>query len=338
MPRNGRLAAVAVATAVGALSGCGQSRPIAEGGDASFGHGPGFVSPAEHGPAFFAFLRGTPGSPQCNVCHGPSFEGGAAPSCNECHAAAGWTADWRSNCSFCHGTPTPGGFDLAVSPELAAPPDDVAGRLTGTNTPAQTGAHRVHLTGSAIAAAFACRTCHAVPEPTSSLDHVASATVQVNDPLDGSGQASLPAGLGSYRASDGTCAVYCHGGAGGPTGGKVGVPAWGTPLPRTGDAYRCDSCHGNALATATTAAYPDTGEHAFHDVLPCASCHAGVVTSTPATTAPAIADPSLHVNGVRDVAFGGTFSGKPVTGTFTGGATPTCSSVSCHESGEPRDW
>ena len=68
------------------------------------GHG-NVSSPALHGPMFFAFVKGTPGTPACTRCHGASYGGvGIAPSCTECHAQAGFPA-WLQDCSFCHGNP-----------------------------------------------------------------------------------------------------------------------------------------------------------------------------------------------------------------------------------------
>ena len=121
------------------------------------GHG-NFTSPGKHGPAYFRFLSGATDAPRCNTCHGVGYQGiSVAPSCNDCHEKAGWSS-WQANCTFCHGTRTPAGGSLA----LAAPPDDLQGRLTGTQGSA-VGAHQIHLIGSSLAGALACTECHAVP-------------------------------------------------------------------------------------------------------------------------------------------------------------------------------
>ncbi len=50
------------------------------------GHG-SFTSPADHGPAYFAYASGQAGALQCKTCHGASWEGqGTAPGCGTCHA------------------------------------------------------------------------------------------------------------------------------------------------------------------------------------------------------------------------------------------------------------
>jgi hypothetical protein len=62
----------------------------------------------------------------------------------------------------------------------------------------------------------------------------------------------------------------------------------------------------------------------------CSTCHNGIATGTgsPSTNA-TIVGPALHVNGVNNVVFGGTYSGRAVTATFNA-ATHGCSSISCH--------
>lgn len=254
------------------------------------GHPPGYAdptNPAFHGPEAIRFLQGvTTNTLQCTGCHGADLTGGVGPSCDACHATASAMfpngASWKTNCTFCHGTPSD---DATASVLLAAPPRDVAGNQTG----AAVGAHQIHLAGSAIANAFACETCHAIPTgftipPATSahLDGTAEVTPQ------GAGQASLPASLGTYSA--GTCAVYCHGGAaGGPTGGTTATPSWSGASITT-----CTACHG---------APPSTGKHGLHASLfqtNCSYCHPG--TTYASATGPAI-DPAqkvLHVNGQKD--------------------------------------
>ncbi len=86
----------------------------------------------------------------------------------------------------------------------------------------------------------------------------------------------------------------------------------------------CTSCH-NMPATST-------GRHSRHmgqSGINCSTCHNGIATGTgnPSTNA-AIVGPILHVNGQKNVAFGGTFEGRTVTGTFSNG---NCT-ISCHSS------
>jgi hypothetical protein len=61
----------------------------------------------------------------------------------------------------------------------------------------------------------------------------------------------------------------------------------------------------------------------------CLLCHNGIATGTgnPSANA-ALVNATLHVNGTKDVVFGGTFLGGPVTGTWNG---TTCA-PSCHGS------
>ncbi len=142
------------------------------------GHLPGYgdpTSPDFHGPDALAYLEQQPGATDCASCHGADLGGGVGPSCTGCHATTtsaifpSGVSDWKTNCTFCHGTPTGPSFDEASQLAKAAPPDDVSGRLTGTNTAAKTGAHQLHLAGSAVAPAFSCATCHPVPTQATPL-------------------------------------------------------------------------------------------------------------------------------------------------------------------------
>ena len=62
----------------------------------------------------------------------------------------------------------------------------------------------------------------------------------------------------------------------------------------------------------------------------CSTCHNGVATGTgsPSTNS-AIVGPALHVNGVKNVAVGGTYSGTTVRFTWNA-TTRGCSNISCH--------
>jgi predicted CxxxxCH...CXXCH cytochrome family protein len=252
------------------------------------GHGY-FMSPTTHGPAFFAYQDGVPGSPQCPNCHGPNLVGqGIAPGCDGCHAQAGW-ASWRTSCSFCHGArnaSTKAGYDLAAHPAWAAPPDAVAQRLSGAAAPERTGAHQAHLSGEsggqAVSAPFACGTCHPVPP-----DYRHARGVRAIVTLSGAGQAQLPAALGSYDAVAGTCAVYCHGAAASPRWDATGVG--------------CTSCHGAPPA-------PDTGHPAVSsDLRTCVGCHPAAMNADGTVDAAG----GKHVNGAVDVVGCGTCHGNP---------------------------
>jgi predicted CxxxxCH...CXXCH cytochrome family protein len=233
------------------------------------GHG-NYTSPAVHGPAFLDALAVNPAAPSCTGCHGLSYGGaGAAPSCNACHSAAGWSLPWQSNCSFCHGsrsTAARAGYPVLQHPTWAAPPDDVNGRLSGTNSAARTGAHQAHLSGvlaggSSIAAPFACETCHALP---SDLSHVDGSAARAVVALSGAGQASLPLALGSYDPASGNCTTYCHGST--LNGGSLPAPRWSIT---DGTQAACGACHGvppvggghpfvSSAVTGCSVCHPDT--------------------------------------------------------------------------------
>jgi len=222
------------------------------------GHAAGFAAAAVHGPEYFAFVSGT-GGLACTSCHGADYSApiAAGQSCNSCHAAAGWTG-WQQNCSFCHGqksVATQAGYLLADHPTWAAPPDAVSQRLGGPAVPARSGAHAIHLTGSALARPLLCQTCHAVP---SGPAHVSGRAARAAVVLSGAGQGSLPAALGSYSAAAGTCLTACH--------GTSASPAWST----TGLA--CGGCHATPPATPTHASV--TG-----GLTACAACHPGTMNA-----------------------------------------------------------
>jgi predicted CxxxxCH...CXXCH cytochrome family protein len=237
-----------------------------------------WTDPAKHGQAFFRYLAGAADAPRCQRCHGSDFQGVAnAPSCNACHAAAGW-ANWQTNCSFCHGDRTQkAGYAGGANPLPSAPPDDVAGRLSGTNGSA-TGAHAIHLQGSSLASPFACGQCHVVP--------VAPAVHGVGDirltALHVNGNVALAFGslaggaAATWNATQHRCSTYCHGST--LDGGGVKTPTW---TQSDGTATACNACHGA----------PPPSPHPSGTQ--CGVCHPGYTsTSVVATT---------HVNGVLDV-------------------------------------
>ncbi len=300
--------------------------------DAVGGHEAGYAdptSPAFHGPDALAFLEQQPSAISCADCHGADLNGSSGPSCGGCHATTvtaafpAGVADWKTNCTFCHGTQSEP-FTYASQLALAAPPDDVNGRLTGANTAAKTGAHQLHLAGSAVAPAFSCATCHPVPTQATPLAHLVGGIAQVT--LSGAGQGSLKASLGTYSA--GTCAVYCHNppsSTNDPVGGSN--PSW------SGSGYACNACHGNTSDTRNY--WPATGHHGTHCAngrnFPCYYCHNQVVTNVSAASTPAIANPALHVNGVANVRLGDgviQYQSRVISGTWNG----TSCAPSCHGS------
>lgn len=231
----------------------------------------------------------------CAGCHGADLAGGTAGvSCTACHAAAGH-AGWATECTFCHGDPASG---------RASPPVDTQGRSDASN--ASVGAHASHV-GASIAAPLGCDACH---EPRGDVRTDAAH-------LDGDGVAEVVFGTlartggksPTYThgsATSASCAsTYCHGNFSGGANATVG---W-----TNGTQVSCTSCHGNP---------PGTGRHAKHvtgEGMSCDHCHSGNL-------------PSLHVNGVDDVRFGGTFGGRAVTGAWSP-VSRSCSGLSsaCHD-------
>jgi hypothetical protein len=224
------------------------------------GH-PNWSSYKLHGPPYLDYLASVPGTLNCKKCHGLNLQGqGIAPNCFSCHAQAGWTS-WQTNCSFCHGARTAAakaGYAVADHPEWSAPPDAVSQRIDGTAAPARSGAHRAHLTGvsasgARLSAPFRCETCHVVP---TNLSHVGGSASRATVTLSPAGQGQLPATLGTYDQTTGTCTTYCHGAAASPPWGS-GPIACGSchavPPPAhvwalSGDLAVCSMCQSNTMS------------------------------------------------------------------------------------------
>ncbi len=294
--------------AVAALTACGTARDVDT--SSSGIHVSGYADPAAgafHGADALKFLTHQPGANDCTLCHGRDLNGAFGPSCNQCHAAAGWGADWTTNCTFCHGAQDRS-FAYPRDLAQAAP----VAPLPGDPEPDRVGAHRKHVAAGSRTNGFACATCHAVPTPAEPLAHLdGKAPVS----LGGAGQASLPADVGTYDASTKTCAGYCHGST--LQGGSLQAPAWTTTN------LACNTCHG---LSPSTGKHPGPGgsnfaPHAFMATA-CNFCHQGVVDA-----GMNIVDGSKHVNGVKDVSL--------ITGTFAAG---TCSNVACHGSNTSQPW
>ncbi len=232
------------------------------------------------------------GLQDCRQCHGNDLSGQVGPSCDSCHQEG-----WRSNCTFCHGgTDNPSG----------APPRDLTGATVKELLSFQ--AHTPHVSASNHAP-YDCIQCHQEPMDVLSLEHVFDSTP---------GRAEVRFSNGLSRAGrydgDGACAnLYCHGNGDGVLGAFTHT-----------EAPNCTSCHGGMASPNTWARM--SGEHEKHldEELECQDCHAATV-SDPTT----ILDPSLHVNGQKDVVLG------PSTMTRANG---TCSGT-CHgERHNSRRW
>jgi hypothetical protein len=250
------------------------------------GHAAGYADPAVHSRDFFQFVSGG-GGLTCTACHGPDYGNTIAngQSCNSCHAAAGWqtggVANWKTNCAFCHGTRGPatqGGFDVASTPALAAPPDAIPQRLGGGPAPDRTGAHQLHLIGSAFAGPIACGTCHSpVPTAATALTHIHGRDTHSPVVVTAPGGTADPA---AYSPATGTCATACH--------GAGGSPAWSS----TGIA--CNGCHGIPPAGSTHAGISGA------DLTVCNGCHGHTVTAAGVIDVAG----GYHVNGTVDLTGG----------------------------------
>ena len=273
----------------------------------SGGHPAGWIDYRQHG-----YSANQQGLQNCETCHTGfgAASGVASSSCNTCHAAAGF-ATWQTNCTFCHGTASRAA--TALNPQLpAAPPVDSAGNGDTAPRARGVGAHTKHLVSPTVSSAFACGNCHSSSLPTN-VTHV-----------DGQ-RAVVPFGLiavtgnvtPSFNTATLSCStVYCHG-AFGTVGQTTAAPVWTSTTPMT-----CTSCH--KMPTTST------GRHSLHmgrSGMNCSNCHNGIATGTgnPSTNA-TITGPSLHVNGQKNVAFGGTYGGSTVSGSYSGG---NCT-ISCH--------
>jgi predicted CxxxxCH...CXXCH cytochrome family protein len=264
------------------------------------------------------YSANTQGLAACTSCHtnfgDPSGSQTGAGSCNQCH---GGTA-WQTNCTFCHGTAGRTGTVAGTDARLAAsPPVGPQGQTAATD--AMVGAHQKHVNpaaSGAMAAPIACTNCHASPLPTN-VDHVNGQPV----PVPFGGIAITGGATPTWDATNLSCStVYCHG-AFGTSGQPTATPVWTSATPMT-----CTSCH--KMPTTST------GHHSTHmsrSGFNCSFCHNGIATGTgyPSSNA-TIVGPALHVNGTKNLAFGGTYNGSSISMTVTrSGSTLQCAG-SCH--------
>lgn len=257
-------------------------------------HPPGYSAREMHG---YDFDRR--GSSTCATagCHGVSLTGGSTggPSCNSCH-----TANWQTDCKFCHGTTASG-----------VPPAGVLGQTAASDP--HVGAHGKHVDATAMHPAWGCTYCHTQPSTALTPGHI-----------DGNGgivQAEVvfsslnPSSVFSFTAT--TCATsYCHG-----TGTTTRTsPAW-TSTTTLGCV---DGCHGGDPSRSGMSSNHRRGDHKK----PCVTCHKSVVDSTNK-----IVNIGLHVNGKKDVQFA-------PAGSSYNPANRSCSGTGngCHGSRTQSSW
>jgi predicted CxxxxCH...CXXCH cytochrome family protein len=257
-------------------------------------HPPGYNDRTKHG---YDFDAQGPSSCATAGCHGTALTGGntGGPSCNTCH-----TANWQTDCKFCHGTTANG-----------APPEGVLGQTAATDP--HVGAHAVHVGATATHAAWDCTYCHTKPSTALTPGHI--------DGTGGIVQAEVlfsslnPGSAYSFTAN--TCATsYCHG---------SGVTAKTSPVWTSTTALACvDGCHGGDPNRTGMSSNHRRSDHKK----PCATCHKSVVDANNNIIAA-----GLHVNGAKDVQFspaGSSYNptNKSCTGTGNG----------CHGTGTKTGW
>jgi len=282
----------AVNVTFGALATTGGTIPSWNGAScsATYCHGATLSGGAATQPIWTA-VDGT--QRQCTSCHGappPTSSGhpavtGGVTACAGCHPAtvkadgtidvAGGkhmngtveAASGAASCTSCHGDATRSPAGIAP-----APPRDTKGNTA--TTAAGVGAHQAHLQAGPLRGALACADCHTVP----------SDTAHSTQPLDLTWGALAKSGgvTPSWNGTALTCANYCHGSSLGS--GTNHAPVWNTV---DGTQAACGTCHGSP---------PSTGHHSIGNHLSagCGACHGGTYTSSSA-------DPSLHVNGVKEI-------------------------------------
>jgi predicted CxxxxCH...CXXCH cytochrome family protein len=243
-------------------------------------HPASWADPAQHGLAA-NFQSPDPGQPNglhsCDACHGANGTGpaggGSAQACDSCHAPAGF-ADWRTNCTFCHGDRASG---------RPVPPQDVLNAAAGVRV----GAHGSHVLGThGVMAPLACTACH--PEtPTIAYDpgHVDAATATVAT-LSGDSHGwdrTFTSAEGS-----GTCAAAaCHGAnLAASSRGTASQPVW---TLTDGSQAGCGACHRAPPA--------DPRHLRASTPASCSACHAGTVSAAGAI----LLAGGLHVNGSVDL-------------------------------------
>jgi len=315
------------------------------------GHAPDFALPTNHGPQFLNYVAGVPGSLNCKGCHGASLK-----LCDDCHSSASnststaWTS-WQTNCTFCHGARTPA-YNAATDLDNAAPPDDIAQRFTGLETPSRSGQHTLHVFDGGIvpinSGGVECSGCHTLPATIFDAGHVTAdlvAGVSITPAgafpsLSAGDLAKLPNPLVTYdraNVNGPTCTGYCHGSAawGGNNTTMIWTDDFSTPI------LGCNDCHGQPPLTGSTVTTNATtlpgsisgqnvcptgcSNHLFHSRImarprygfdSCSSCHWGSANNG------GFQYNGLHVNGKKDLVGSGTAIVPTGTATKPGGTSP----------------
>jgi hypothetical protein len=242
-------------------------------------------NPNHHGRIYFlGNAHKDENGAECTSCHGQNYEGDAGPACATCHA------EWRSSCTFCHGTAGALG---------GAPPRGIWDETSTASL--AVGRHAAHLSAGTSHPAFACTTCHEVPKDND-VDHTLGYSASTD--LSTAGHhgdvvlASVVPGMtwnvdatsGAPVSARGGCVGGCH------SNGRGGPPAKAAYWAGGTWASGCGNCH---------AARPTTGhhDHALDEGGTCANCHAGSTTTAYSGEA--------HLNGQTE--YLGTIAGQGMT-------------------------
>jgi predicted CxxxxCH...CXXCH cytochrome family protein len=265
--------ALASLAAAAALAGCGQGQTIA--GPESGGGGGG-------------------GTVVNNVPLGDPSGGNGGPTGSIDLAA----------CTACHGT---SGFTVAGADPIVsvAPPVDTAGSASS----AAVGAHRIHLTGSALAPAIECASCHLVP---TAFPHGPQKQGNVSFSRLATTEWAGPAiTTASFSTSALTCSnTYCHGNF---RNGANASPTWSAAGSVT-----CGSCHG-------VGPNGPGGSHPTGVGTGCGTCHPGYTNTT--------VNLATHMNGVLNVNAGESTGGSACGGchgTILAAMDPSAGQTSVH--------
>lgn len=219
-------------------------------------HPPGYDDPAAHGQDSL-FRRD-----DCTLCHGADLRGASADGCDRCH-----TANWRSDCVYCHGG--------ANGDTEGLPPSD----LDDATAPARLSfaSHAAHADHD-IHPLWDCGTCHG--NPSRSYTDAWTDPDHWVDTTPGVAEVRFTRDASGATYGGGSCLnVACHGNGQAPA----------ASVPNSTASLDCNGCHGYTLNRNDL-----SGTHSLHlnvQNVTCADCHGQVVDA-----AGNVIDPDLHVN------------------------------------------
>jgi predicted CxxxxCH...CXXCH cytochrome family protein len=229
-----------------------------------------------------------------------------------------WGSSQTYSCNVCHEGP---------AAHTTFPADFASGNTTGS--------HSKHATYTIY-----CGTCHANDVTKDPADIATNGRCDVCHTMDRHADHAINVNIvniygGTYSGSPapgdsygGCSSVYCHSSGQNSTGGALAggdykTPTWGTTLD-------CAGCHKDMDTDAAA-----TGSHVKHAQtagIACATCHNGYTETTVATV--------THVNKSINLSFSGQGTGTTYSQGNVhaqGNGYGTCSTSSCHSSGQGAD-